>query len=101
MKFLFYFTISLALLPLLLILPLAPFTFLLVEGEGTIPGMAQEYLFHTLMITYPVSAIICGYIAIKGFRKMPEFRYMIVGIVPLFLFTLLVAIFIVGGIQLL
>ena len=57
MKFLFYFTVSLALIPLLLVLPLAPFTFILVEGEGTIPGMRQEYIFHSLMIIYPIAAV--------------------------------------------
>ena len=101
MKFLFYFTVSLALIPLLLVLPLAPFTFILVEGEGTIPGMRQEYIFHSLMIIYPIAAVLCGYFAIKGFRRMPGLRHYVIGVVPLFLFIMLVAIFINGGIQIL
>ncbi|MEM7196435.1 MAG: hypothetical protein AAF402_15975 [Pseudomonadota bacterium] len=91
----------LAWIPLLIILPLAPFTFILVDGEGSIPGMSQEYAFHTLMISYPLVAIVCGYIAIRRYRLARYPQSALLAAPGILLFTLLLLIFLKGGIQLL
>jgi len=86
-------------LPSLLIVPLVPFIFILIDGEGRIPGYFHEYTLRTLMVAYPLILIVCFFTTLKLLRTDRERVAAWISFVPLCVFGLLVLVFIYGGID--
>ena len=82
-------------LPGIVLVPLAPFGFLLVEGEGRVPGFAHEYAVIALIIAYSVSLPVCIPLSLRARR-----RAFTVAALPLLLLALLVWAYVFGGVRL-
>ncbi len=87
-------------LPSLLIVPLVPFIFILISGEGKIPGYFHEYTLRILMVAYPLILVACFFATLKLLRANRERTAAWVSFVPLCVFGLLVLVFIYGGVVL-
>ena len=98
-KLVIAFTI-LSLVPAALVVPLVPFTFFLVDGEGRIPGYFHEYLLHFLMLAYPVILLACLWGARRLVRGGTLKLAVGISLVPLGVFLLLLWTFVWGGIVL-
>lgn len=90
----------LATIPAALVLPLSPFIFILIQGEGRIPGFFHEYLLRFLMIAYPVALAICLFMSIRMLRANRVVDAFCYGLVPLMLFLILLFTFLFGGVVL-
>lgn len=84
------------------LVPLAPFAFLIVDGEGRVPGWFHEYAVMALLASYPLAlaAGIGGSVFAlrhggRGYRWAPR-----VAVLPLLCALLLVWVFIDGGVRL-
>ncbi len=87
-------------LPSLLVVPLVPFIFILIHGEGKIPGYFHEYLLRTLMVVYPLALIACVITSLKIGRQGNHQLAVWISLVPLAIFAALVATLVFGGIVL-
>ncbi len=85
-------------LPAALVVPLAPFVFILINSEGRIPGYFHEYIVRSLMIIYPITLIICLIVSIKLMRQDRLRPAFYVSVIPLLLFLILAAVFYFGGV---
>ena len=87
-------------LPALVLVPLAPFTFLIIEGEGRIPGRTHEYLSMALLLTYPLVLIASGVLCVRQ-RRLEAFGLAAVyALLPMLWALLLVWVYLAGGVQL-
>lgn len=87
-------------IPAALVVPLVPFTFLLVDGEGRVPGYFHEYLLHVLMLAYPVVLIASLWLSTR-LRRRDRLRPALgISLVPLGVFLLLAWTFLAGGVVL-
>lgn len=100
MKKLVYTCNILSALPATLVVPLLPFVFILIEGQGEIPGLLHENLVKILMFVYPVALIICVVLAIRLMRADKVGPALWFSLVPLGVFLLLCGVFIGGGVNL-
>ena len=87
-------------LPAALIVPLVPFIFILIDGEGRIPGHFHENALRILMVGYPITLIVCLLTSIRWMRQDRLSSAAWLSFVPLAIFGLLVWIFIAGGVRL-
>ena len=87
-------------LPSLLIVPLVPFIFILIDGEGKIPGYFHEYTLRFLMVAYPLILIACFFTTLKLLRANQDRIAAWVSFIPLCVFVLMFLVFIYGGIDL-
>jgi len=100
MKKLVYSGNIISALPTLIILPLAPFIFILINGEGKIPGHFHEYALRTLMVVYPLSVVICVFFSIRLLRNGFQRAAAWVSFLPLGVFGLLLLTYLQGGVVL-
>ena len=87
-------------LPSLLVVPLVPFIFILIDGEGRIPGYFHEYSLRALMVAYPLILIACFFTTLRLLRANRERTAAWVSFFPLCVFALLVLVFVYGGVVL-
>ncbi len=87
-------------LPAIIVVPLVPFIFILIDGEGKIPGYLHEYAVRILMIAYPASLIACLPGSIKLMRLGSLQSALAVSLLPLLVFFLLFGFFYFGGVVL-
>ena len=87
-------------LPSLLVVPLVPFIFILIDGEGKIPGYFHEYSLRILMVAYPVILIACFFGTLRLLRKNKERFAAWLSFVPLCVFGLLLLVYLYGGVVL-
>jgi len=87
-------------LPTLIVVPLVPFIFILIVGEGKIPGFFHEYALRTLMVLYPVALIACVIGSLKLLRRDQMTQALWVSLLPLGIFALLVVTLLFGGVVL-
>jgi hypothetical protein len=99
-KKLVYVTNIIAALPALLIVPLVPFIFILIVGEGRIPGFFHEYALRALMVLYPITLIACVVGSIRLLRRNRTVPAFWISLCPLVVFILLAATFWFGGVVL-
>jgi len=99
-KKLVYITNIISTLPALIIVPLVPFIFILIVGEGRIPGFFHEYALRALMVLYPITLIACVLGSIRLLRRNLTVPAFWLSLCPLAVFMLLVATFWFGGIVL-
>lgn len=96
----FTYTLNiLAAIPGVILVPLAPFAFLIVDGEGRAPGWLHEYAVMALLASYPV-ALAAGiggsvWMLRRGHRRAP-----LVAALPLLCALLLAWAFVAGGVRL-
>lgn len=87
-------------IPGIIFIPLAPFTFFIVNGEGQIPGMLHEHAFMMLLLGYPF-VLLGGVVgSIFTFHRERPRSAIIISISPLICAALLVWVFVSGGVQL-
>ena len=87
-------------LPATLVVPLVPFIFILIDGEGRIPGMLHENMVRGLMVLYPIALLTCVICAIRFTRRGQVQLGMLVSLIPLFIFVSLFFVFYYGGVTL-
>lgn len=87
-------------LPALIVVPLVPFIFILIDGEGRIPGYFHEYTLRTLMIVYPLTLLGCLFGSLRLLRAGKAKAAAWVSFLPLAVFALLVLTYIQGGVVL-
>jgi len=87
-------------IPGIIFVPLVPFTFILVYGEGKIQGMLHENILKFLLIFYPFLLILCVFYSIRRYKVGDLNGSLILSVVPLLHAILIAAVFIFGGIQL-
>ena len=87
-------------LPSMLVVPLLPFVFILVQGEGRVPGYFHESAVKILMFVYPLLLIGCVIASIKLTRKDRPKPALPISLLPLVAFALLFFAFYFGGVQL-
>lgn len=90
----------LSILPAALVVPLVPFIFILINGEGRIPGYFHENLLRFFMVAYPITLIACLVLSIRLLRQDRVSRAFKVAIVPLLVFGCLVVTYMYGGVVL-
>jgi len=95
MKKRLYALIILAALPGIVLFPLAPFSFLLTDGEGRIPGLAHEHAFMILLPAYALSLALCIPLSLRARRCA-----FLIAAMPLLFLLLLAWVFIAGGVRL-
>jgi hypothetical protein len=100
MKKFIYISNIISALPAIIVVPLVPFIFILIEGEGRIPGYLHEYAVRMLMVIYPLSLIACLVGSIKLMRLGVLRPALIVSLLPLLVFFLLFSFFYFGGVVL-
>ena len=87
-------------IPAALVVPLVPFIFILIDGEGRIPGELHENLLRFLMVLYPIALIACLVGSIRLLRKDRLEPALWISLIPLAIFGLLVMTYLTGGIVL-
>ncbi len=87
-------------IPGILIVPLAPFAFLILDGEGRIPGLLHEHAFTALLLCYPFLLLGCIGFSVFSLRRGGGYGVLIVAALPLICALLLVWVFIIGGVRL-
>ena len=87
-------------IPAALVVPLVPFIFILIDGEGRIPGYLHENLLRFLMVLYPIALIICLLGSIRLLRRDRLKPALWISLTPLMIFGLLVLTYMNGGIVL-
>ncbi|MBX2870209.1 MAG: hypothetical protein KTR18_16125 [Acidiferrobacterales bacterium] len=87
-------------LPSLLVVPLVPFIFILIDGEGKIPGFFHEYSLRTLMVAYPLILLACFFSTLRLLKTNKERLAAWISFIPLGVFGLLVAVYVYGGVVL-
>ena len=87
-------------LPAALVVPLVPFIFILIDGEGRIPGYFHENAVRILMVLYPLSLIFCLVMSIRLMRRDRMMPAAWLSFIPLGIFGLLTWTYIVGGVVL-
>lgn len=87
-------------LPAALVVPLVPFIFILIDGEGKIPGYFHEYALRTLMVLYPLTLIACLFGSVRLLRSNQTRPALIVSLIPLLVFVLLLSTYLFGGVVL-
>lgn len=87
-------------IPAALVVPLVPFIFILIDGEGRIPGYLHENLLRVLMVMYPVALIGCLWGSIRLLRRDRVTAALWISLVPLAVFGLLVLTYLAGGVVL-
>ncbi len=87
-------------IPAALVVPLVPFIFILIVGEGRIPGYFHEYALRFLMVAYPVTLVTCLVLSIRLLRRDRPRPAAWISFVPLAVFGLLVWTYLAGGIVL-
>ncbi len=87
-------------LPSLLIVPLVPFIFILIDGEGKIPGYFHEYSLRALMVAYPLILLICFFGTLRLLKTNRERTAAWISFIPLSVFGLLIAVYVYGGVVL-
>ena len=90
----------LAVIPALIILPLCPFAFILIEGEGTIAGYFHENLLKTLMVSYPVILMAGVMSSVKLRKRNYDGWAVFMAALPSVISTSIVLVYLFGGIQL-
>ena len=100
MRKLVYIGNILSTVPAALVVPLVPFTFLLIDGEGRIPGLFHEHLLRALMLTYPVTLAACLWLSVRLLRRDRPRAALGTSLVPLGVFLLLLWTYIAGGVML-
>ncbi|MGI9310493.1 MAG: hypothetical protein ACR2P7_03040 [bacterium] len=86
-------------IPGILIVPLAPFAFLIIDGEGRVPGLLHERAFIALLIAYPMLLPICLWRSLSALRRRRR-AALIIAVAPLVCALALLWVFIAGGIRL-
>ena len=87
-------------LPALIVVPLVPFVFILIEGEGKIPGFFHEYTLRTLMLLFPVVLLVSFLYSRKLFRLEKFTPSFWISLCPFVVFGLIVITLFYGGIVL-
>ena len=87
-------------IPGIVIIPLAPFAFFIVNGEGLVPGLLHEYAFIALLLFYPFLLLGCLWFSLSSLRRGRSRRALIAGTSPLVCALLLVWLLVSGGVQL-
>jgi hypothetical protein len=87
-------------IPAALVVPLVPFIFILIQGEGRIPGHFHEYLLRGLMVLYPLALIGCLVSSIRLLRRNRPRPALWISFIPLAIFGLLLWTFLAGGVVL-
>lgn len=100
MKKLVYAGNILSAVPAALVVPLLPFTFLLIDGEGRVPGFFHEYLLRTLMLAYPVALAACLWLSVRLLRRDRLRLALGTSLVPLGVFLVLLWTYLAGGVVL-
>ncbi len=100
MKKLVYAGNILSAVPAALVVPLLPFTFLLIDGEGRVPGFFHEYLLRTLMLAYPVTLAACLWLSVRLLRRDRLRAALGTSLVPLGVFLVLLWTYLAGGVVL-
>lgn len=95
-----YAVIICSAIPGVIIVPLVPFTFLIVDGEGRVPGLLHEYAFMALLLAYPLLLLGGIFLAPRLLRGQRARHAMLVAVAPLACALLLVWVFVIGGIRL-
>ncbi|NKB64887.1 MAG: hypothetical protein GKR95_23150 [Gammaproteobacteria bacterium] len=90
----------LAIIPAIILVPLAPFTFILIEGEGSISGYFHEYLLKTLMVSYTFILVFCIYLSIRLMRRGQTQLALVLSTLPTLTTTAIVLTYLFGGIHL-
>ncbi len=89
----------LSIIPGVILVPLTPFTFILIYGEGTVPGVWHENLLRILMLLYPFMLLGCLFLSVRLYRKKYQSQGLLVSLIPLFHAVLIAVVFQFGGIQ--
>jgi hypothetical protein len=100
MRKLAYIGNILSTLPAALVVPLVPFIFILIDGEGRIPGYFHENAVRILMVAYPLVLIFCLVMSIRWLRQDRVTPAIWLSFVPLGIFGLLVWTYVGGGVML-
>ena len=87
-------------LPALIVVPLVPFIFILIDGEGRIPGFFHEYSLRALMVIYPLTLIACLFGSLRLLRRGRVRTAAWISFLPLAVFGLLLWTYIGGGVVL-
>ncbi len=87
-------------IPAALVVPLVPFTFFLVEGEGRVPGDFHEYLLHFLMVCYPVVWVLSLWGSRRLLRTGKSKPALGLSLTPFGVFLLLLWTYLAGGVVL-
>ena len=87
-------------LPAVLVVPLVPFVFFLIDGEGKVPGYLHENAVRVLMLLYPLVLVSCLVLSIRWTRAGRVRAAIPVSLTPLLVFALLAACFYFGGVVL-
>ena len=87
-------------IPAALVVPLVPFIFILIDGEGRIPGMFHENLLRGLMVLYPLALITCLWGSIRLLRRDRLKPALWISLLPLGIFGLIVLTYLTGGVVL-
>lgn len=87
-------------IPGIILVPLAPFAFLIVEGEGRRPGLFHEYAVMALLVAYPfvLAAGIGG--SLFALRRGGRRGALAAAALPLLCALSLVWVFVAGGVRL-
>ncbi len=86
--------------PAALVVPLVPFTFLLIDGEGRVPGVFHETLLRILMLGYPPALAACLWLSVRLLRRGSTRAALGISLVPLGVFLLLLWTYLAGGVVL-
>ncbi len=100
MKKLVWSFVILSAIPGIILIPLAPFTFFLVDGEGRVPGLFHEHAFMALLLLYPFLLAGCLWFAWFSLRRGRAGGALMASAAPFLCAVLLVWVFIAGGVQL-
>ncbi|NKB76860.1 MAG: hypothetical protein GKR96_07375 [Gammaproteobacteria bacterium] len=90
----------LAIIPSIILVPLAPFTFILIHNEGSISGYFHEYLLQTLMVSYTFILVLCIFFSIALMRKGRTRIAVLLSILPTITTAAIALTYIFGGIHL-
>lgn len=98
-KFIYALNI-LSALPGVILIPLAPFAFLLIDGEGKVPGLAHERACIALLLAYPPLLLACIALSVHALRRLRMRRAVLFALLPLLCALLLAWVFTAGGVRL-
>ena len=90
----------LSIIPAIILVPLAPFTFILIEGEGSIPGYFHETLLKTLMVAYTFVVVLCITFSIRSIKRNENLKALVLSIMPTLTTAAIVLTYLFGGIHL-